>query len=34
MRLEAILSLGMPDKEVIPHTMEEVDESKIHWEKF
>mgnify|MGYP003294262552 CR=1 FL=1 len=34
MRLEAILSLGMPDKEVIPHTLEEADESKIHWEKF
>lgn len=34
MRLEAILSLGMPDKEMAPHTMEEMDESKIHWEKF
>ena len=34
MRLEAILSLGMPDKEATPHAMEEVDETKIHWERY
>ena len=34
MRLEAILSLGMPEQEAVPHTLEEVDEKKIHWEKF
>lgn len=34
MRLEAILSLGMPSNETTPHTLEEVEESKIHWEKY
>ena len=34
MRLEAILSLGMPEKEVTPHTLEEAEEHKIHWEKY
>ncbi len=34
MRLEAILSLGMPDKDVSPHSLEEIEEEKIHWEKY
>jgi len=34
MRLEAMLSLGMPEKETVPHTLEEIKESKIHWEQF
>ncbi|MBE5956618.1 MAG: nitroreductase [Lachnospiraceae bacterium] len=34
MRLEAMLSLGIPEKEVTPHTLEEAEENKIHWEKY
>lgn len=34
LRLEAILSLGMPDKDVNPHSLEEVEEEKIHWETY
>ena len=34
MRLEAILSLGIPYKEIQPHTLDEADESKIHWGKY
>lgn len=34
MRLEAILSLGMPTTEASPHTLEEIEEKKIHWEKY
>ena len=34
LRLEAILSLGMPEKNVNPHSLEEVEEVKIHWEKY
>lgn len=34
LRLEAILSLGIPEKETVPHTMDELLEEKIHWEKF
>lgn len=32
--LEAILSLGMPDKHPEPRTLEELPTEKIHWEKF
>lgn len=34
MKLEAILSLGMPDKSSVPHTLDEVDETKIHRGKY
>ncbi len=34
LRLEAILSLGMPAKDVNPHSMEEIEEEKIHWETY
>lgn len=34
LRLEAILSLGMPEKAPVPHTLDELLEEKIHWEKF
>ncbi len=34
MRLEAILSLGIPDKKIEPHTIDEADETKIHWGQY
>lgn len=34
MRLEAILSLGMPKEETKPHTREELMEEKIHWDRY
>lgn len=33
-KLEAILSLGMPAMKLAEHSLEELEESKIHWEKF
>ena len=34
MRLEAVLSLGMPSQEVDAHSLSETDENKIHWERY
>ena len=34
LELEAILSLGMPAQFPEPHTLEEADTGKIHWEKY
>lgn len=34
LRLEAILSLGMPDQFPEPYTMEAILPEKIHWEKY
>lgn len=33
-RLEAILSLGMPEDHPKPHSIEELQTGKVHWEKF
>ncbi|MBQ4340226.1 MAG: nitroreductase family protein [Firmicutes bacterium] len=32
--LQAILSLGIPAEHPEPHKLEELDQSKVHWEKF
>lgn len=34
LRLEAILSLGMPDRKPVPHTWNDMEEEKIHWGKY
>ena len=32
--LEAVLSLGLPAEYPAPHSLEDLDQSKVHWEKF
>lgn len=32
--LEAILSLGIPAEQPEPHSLDELDQNKVHWEKF
>lgn len=33
-RLEGLLALGVPMKHPAPHTLADVDRTKIHWERF
>lgn len=33
-RLEAVLSLGMPENHPEPHSLDELPREKVHWEKF
>lgn len=34
LRLEAILSLGMPESHPDPHSLEELDWTKVHWDTY
>ena len=33
-RLEGMLALGVPKQHPAPHTLDDVDQAKIHWERF
>ncbi len=34
MKLEAVLSLGMPEKTPDPYSLDKLEDEKIHWEKY
>ena len=34
MKLEAVLSLGMPEKMPDPYCLDKLEDEKIHWEKY